>query len=167
MLQRMKKARIYLDTSVVSYLEQTDAPERMQLTRDVWETLKSDKYDIYISNVVVRELSKCSDENKRSLLLSHLEEIQYTMVNVTDEIFAFAEKIVDFGILKERSFDDCQHIAAAVVSDCDVIMSWNFKHLVNFDTIEGIRILTTMEGYKNIIIYSPESFQTAEGEENE
>ena len=164
MLQRMKKARIYLDTSVISYLEQTDAPEKMQITREVWETFKRGKYDIYLSNVVLRELSECSDENKRSILLSHLKEIEYELINVTDDVVAFAEQIVDFGFLKKRSFDDCQHIAAAVVSDCDYIVSWNFKHIVNFKMIEGIKMLTTISGYKNIMIYSPESFQTEEGE---
>ena len=57
----VNKPKVYLDTSVVSYLDQTDAPEQMQITRDVWETFKSGKYDIYISDVVIRELSKCSD----------------------------------------------------------------------------------------------------------
>lgn len=164
---RMNKIKIYLDTSVISYLEQTDAPEQMRITREVWKTLKSGKYDIYISNVVLRELSKCSDETKRSVLLSHLKEIKYKLVNVTDEIFAFAEHIVDFGILKKRNFDDCQHIAAAIISNCDFIMSWNFKHIVSIKTIKGIKILTTMEGYKNVLIYSPESFQTDEEEKNE
>ena len=163
----MNKIKIYLDTSVISYLEQTDAPEQMRITREVWKTLKSGKYDIYISNVVLRELSKCSDETKRSVLLSHLKEIKYKLVNVTDEIFAFAEHIVDFGILKKRNFDDCQHIAAAIISNCDFIMSWNFKHIVSIKTIKGIKILTTMEGYKNVLIYSPESFQTDEEEKNE
>ena len=114
--------------------------------------------------MVLRELSECSDENKRSLLLSHLKEIEYELINVTDDVVAFAEQIVDFGFLKKRSFDDCQHIAAAVVSDCDYIVSWNFKHIVNFKMIEGIKMLTTISGYKNIMIYSPESFQTEEGE---
>lgn len=167
MLQWMTKTKVYLDTSIISYLEQTDAPEKMQITREVWETLKSGKYDIYISNIVLKELSRCSDENKRSVLLSRLEEIKYKLVNVTDEIFAFAEQIVDFGILKKRSFDDCQHIAAAIISNCDFIMSWNFKHIVSVKTIKGMKILTTIKDYKNVVICSPESFQTEEGEENE
>ena len=49
MQKPMNKTKVYLDTSVISYLEQTDAPEQMQITRNVWETLKSGKYDIYIT----------------------------------------------------------------------------------------------------------------------
>lgn len=167
MLQWMTKTKVYLDTSVISYLEQTDAPEKMQITLDVWERLKSGKYDIYISDVVLKELSNCKDENKRELLLGHLSEIKYNLVDIDQKAIDFADHIVNFGVLKKRSFDDCQHIAAAVVSNCDFIMSWNFKHIVNSDTIKGLKVLTTMDGYKDILIYSPESFQTAEGEENE
>lgn len=167
MQKPMNKTKVYLDTSVISYLEQTDAPEQMQITRNVWETLKSGKYDIYISDVVVKELSNCKDENKRKLLLGHLSEIKYNVVDLDEKTVEFAEHIIDFGILKKRSYDDCQHISAAIISNCDFIMSWNFKHIVNLDTIKGIKVLTTMEGYKNIAIYSPEVFQTEEEKENE
>ena len=163
----VNKTKVYLDTSVISYLEQTDASEQMQITRDVWETFKSGKYDIYISDVVIQELAKCSDDKKKTALFSHLNEIDYKLVNVTKEMFAFAEQIIDFGILKKHSFDDCQHIAAAIISNCDFIVSWNFKHIVNVNTIKGIKILTTTEGYKDILIYSPEAFQTEKEDENE
>ncbi|MBP5706036.1 MAG: PIN domain-containing protein [Spirochaetales bacterium] len=167
MTKPLNKTKIYLDTSVISYLEQTDAPYQMQITRDVWEILKSGKYDVYISDVVVKELSKCSDEQKRRILLSHLEEIDYKIVKVTEEAFSLAERIVDFGILKKRSFDDCQHIAAAIIGNCEVIMSWNFKHIVNLDTMKGLKVLTTIEGYKDILIYSPEIFQIDKEDEND
>ena len=119
----MNKTKVYLDTSVISYLEQTDAPEQMRITQNVWETFKSGKYDIYISDVVLKELANCKDEGKRKSLLAHLSEIKYRVVDVNEKTFAFAERIVDFGILKKRSFDDCQHIAAAIISNCDVIIS--------------------------------------------
>ena len=139
----------------------------MRITQNVWETFKSGKYDIYISDVVLKELANCKDESKRKSLLAHLSEIKYRGVDVNEKTFAFAERIVDFGILKKRSFDDCQHIAAAIISNCDVIISWNFKHIVNYDTIKGIKILTTTEGYKDILIYSPEAFQSEKEDEND
>lgn len=58
MPEPINKTKIYLDTSVISYLEQTDAPEKMQITKEVWETFKSGKYDIFISDVVVREFAR-------------------------------------------------------------------------------------------------------------
>ena len=159
MPKALNKTKVYLDTSVISYLEQDDAPEQRQITREVWETLKSGEYDILISNVVVRELSECSDDAKRNALLGHLDEIQYKLVDVTEKTVEVAEHIIDFGILKQKSFDDCQHIAAAIVNNCDFIISWNFKHIVNVKTIKGIKVLTTMEGYKDVAIYPPSALQ--------
>lgn len=40
------KIKVYLDTSVISYLDQQDAPEKMQETREIWEILKTgDEYE--------------------------------------------------------------------------------------------------------------------------
>jgi len=52
--------------------------------------------------------------------------------------------------LQQKSFDDCQHIAAA-----DIITSWNFKHIVNVKTARGVKTITTLEGYKDMLIYPP------------
>ena len=41
------------------------------------------------------------------------------------------------------------------VSDCDIIISWNFKHIVNVKTIRGVKVITTMEGFKDLLIYQP------------
>ena len=54
-----------------------------------------------------------------------------------------------------KSYDDCLHIAGAVICGCDVIVSWNFKHIVNFKTINGVKILSYANGYKFIEIMPP------------
>jgi len=146
------KIKVYLDTSVISYLDQKDAPAEMDQTHQVWEKIKSGKYDVYISDVVLRELNDCNEE-KKNKLLKYLKEIQFQTVEITDKTMKLAEKFIDFGVLKKKSFDDCQHIAAAIVSDCDIIVSWNFKHIVNVKTIRGVKVITTMEGFKDLLIY--------------
>ena len=50
------KIKVYLDTSVISYLDQQDAPTEMNQTHQVWEKIKNGKYDVYISDVVLRDL---------------------------------------------------------------------------------------------------------------
>ncbi len=149
-----KKIRVYLDTSVVSYLDQQDAPEKMAETKEVWERIKDGDYEIFISTLVIDELQKCR-EPKRALLLNFLRQIKFTILEVNEETVRLAEKFIDFGVLKKKSFEDCQHIAAAILSNCDIIVSWNFKHIVNVKTIRGIKVVTTLEGYKDILIYPP------------
>ena len=149
-----RKIKVYLDTSVISYLDQQDSPEKMQETRDVWELIKAGQYEIYISDLVLRELDGCQPEKKETLL-KRLSEIKYNLIVVDDNTSKLAEKIIAEGILKKKNFDDCQHIAAAILSDCDFIVSWNFKHIVNVKTMRGIRVITTLEGYKDLMIYPP------------
>jgi predicted nucleic acid-binding protein len=148
------KLRVYLDTSIVSYLDQQDAPLRMAETHKLWEKIKKGEYEIVISTVTTRELDDCEEEKKYKLY-SYLDEIQYSLVEVTDAIMEIAETIIDFGILKQKSFDDCQHIAAAITSGCDIIVSWNFKHIVNLTTIKGVKAITSLKGYKDLLIFPP------------
>lgn len=150
-----RKIKVYLDTSVISYLDQQDAPEQMKETREVWERIKAGQYEVFISDVVLRELGDCKEEAKRNLLIGHLAEIKYNLIAVDDDIVKLAEKIVTNGVLKQKNIDDCQHIAAAILSNCDIIVSWNFKHIVNVKTIRGIKVITTVEGYKDLLIYQP------------
>ena len=150
----MQKLKVYLDTSVISYLSQKDAPEKMADTRKLWEMFKDGKFDVYLSTVTLREIQKCS-EPKKTQLIDRLNEIQFTTLDITDDVMAMAEKIIDMGILTQKSFDDCQHIGAAVINECDCIISWNFKHIVNVKTIRGVRAITNLEGYKIIEIWNP------------
>lgn len=152
----LNKIKVYLDTSVISYLDQQDAPEKMRETREVWEYLKAGKYEIYISDLVLEELSRCREE-KRSILFGYLEQIDYHKISIGADERELAERFIDSGILTKKSLDDCNHIAAAILADCDVIASWNLKHIVNVKTTRGIRAITVLEGYKDILIYPPPS----------
>ena len=160
----MRKLKVYLDTSVISYLSQEDAPERMKDTLELWKDFVNGKYDVYLSQVTLDEIEKCS-ESKRNKLYDYLSDIEYTKLEINAEIVELAQKIIDMGILRPKSFDDCQHIAAAVVNACDCIISWNFKHIVNVKTIRGIKAITTYEGYKDLMIYPPSALLEEEDED--
>lgn len=150
----MRKLRVYLDTSVISHLEQEDVPEKMEQTRKVWEILQTGKYEVVISDLVLAEINECK-EPKRSILKEYLAQINYERVRITEEAEEIANEIINEGILNPKSFDDCLHIASAILNDCNIIVSWNFKHMVNVDTINGVRKITFAKRYNNIDIYAP------------
>jgi predicted nucleic acid-binding protein len=150
----VKKLRIYLDTSVISHLDQQDAPALMAETHRLWDMVKAGKYRAVISNVVVNEINRCK-EDKRNTLFGYLAEINYSLVNIDAHGVEIASRFVALGVLKQKSFDDCQHIAAAIASGCDVIVSWNFKHIVNHKTMMGAKAVTALEGYDDLLIYTP------------
>lgn len=150
----MRKLKIYLDTSVISHLEQNDVPEKMEQTRKVWKMLQTGKYEVVISDLVLAEINECKEPKKR-VLKEHLAQINYKRVEITEEAEEIANEIINGGILNQKSFDDCLHIASAILNDCNIIVSWNFKHMVNVDTINGIRRITFARRYNSIDIYAP------------
>lgn len=150
----MRKLRIYLDTSVISYLDQKDAPEKMEQTQELWKILKMGKYEVVISDMVIDEINRC-EKNKSDLLFFYLSQINYTKVETTEETQSLAQKIIEEKILTPKSIKDCQHIASAILGDCDIIVSWNFSHIVNLKTITGVRKITFAERYNNIDIFAP------------
>jgi len=130
-----KKVKIYLDTSVISCLQVPETPERMADTLRLWEDLKGSIYDIYISDIIIDEINDCP-EPKRSFMLDELKKIPLTVIEAETKVEGLAQEFVRLGILKEKSIDDCRHIATALLAKCDVIVSWNFKHIVNDKTID-------------------------------
>ena len=150
----MCKLKVYLDTSVISHLEQEDVPEKMEQTRKVWDILQTGKYEVVISDLVLAEINECK-EPKRTILKEYLAQINYERVEITEEAEEIANEIINEGILNSKSFDDCLHISSAILNDCNIIVSWNFKHMVNVDTINGVRRITFARRYNNIDIYAP------------
>lgn len=153
----MSKLKVYLDTSVVSYLEQEDAPEKMLITRRLWQRFIDGDYDIFLSSLTLKEVRACS-EPKRSKLLHRLDLINFFTIKISKEVFVIANQIIGSGILTKKSYYDSCHIGAAVFAKCDCILSWNFKHLVNINTIRGVRAITDCYGLKQIDIVSPMVF---------
>jgi len=66
-----------------------------------------------------------------------------------------ADKFIEIGILKEKSLEDCQHLAFALLNECDYLVSWNFKHIVNLNTQKGVRIIATLEDKAEVKICVP------------
>ena len=127
--------------------------------------IKAGEFEVFISPVVVAELERCP-EPKRSRLRELLQSIRYVVLEDGDEIAELAAQYVTEKVLSGKSIDDCRHIAHACVYGCDMIISWNFKHLVNYRTITGVKSVNAMAGYREMPIYTP-TFLVEGGSEND
>jgi predicted nucleic acid-binding protein len=150
----MKRLKIYLDTTIISYLDQNEKPERMIETHKLWKKIRAGEFEAVISDIGIAEINGCN-EDKRIKLYEYLSQINYTLINSDEKSVEIATKMVDLNVLKQRSFLDCQHIANAIVSGCDAIVSWNFRHIVNHKTMMGVKAVTALEGYTDLLIYAP------------
>jgi predicted nucleic acid-binding protein len=160
----MKKLKIYLDTSVISHLDAPDVPDKEADTKKLWEKIKAGEFEVFISPVVVAEINDCH-EPKRAYMREELSAIPHTVLKKTDEVANLANQYVAAKILRQKDYNDCLHIAYARVYDCDMLVSWNFQHLVNYKTIAGVRSVNSLAGYDETRIYPP-SMLTG-GNENE
>lgn len=153
----MRKLKIYLDTSVINFaisereFEKTEKEETNKLL------LKIKKGEIIgiISSLVLEEISAAS-EPKRSVLKSVIKGINLDVVELDDEIEELADKYIKNGIIPAAHKEDALHIAAAVISNAEVIVSWNFEHMVKLKTKRGVKGINEMFGYGMIEILTPQ-----------
>ena len=157
----MRRIKIYLDTSVISYLDQLDSPEKMQRTQELWDVFKNDEYDICISETVLDELYKCP-EDKLNRLTFFLGQIRYTVLRENDASLELAEGYIQENVLTRKHYLDLVHLSLATVNYCHILLSWNFSHIVQHRTMTGVNITNKKFGYGELMLLSPFSFRCEE-----
>ena len=85
----------------------------------------------------------------------NLKEEHKEVVAITPEALQLGQTYIDDNVVGQTSLDDCIHIATATLSKVDVLVSWNFKHIVNVYRIRGYNSVNLRLGYSTIDIRSP------------
>ncbi|MDR0943419.1 MAG: PIN domain nuclease [Ruminococcus sp.] len=150
----MRTPRVYLDTSVISHLDQPKKPIEQEYSLRLWDAIIAGEYEVWLSDVVLTEINKCKPD-KRERLFDFLSKIKHNNIPLTDELRTFANKILDQKILPSSCEEDSQHIAAAVLTNSEFLLSWNLKHLANFTTNDKVRSLSFVEYNREISIITP------------
>ncbi|HOO70776.1 MAG TPA: PIN domain-containing protein [Spirochaetota bacterium] len=145
----MKKILIYLDTSVIGGVFDSEFKEH---SIRIVESIKEDKFIGVISEITIRELESAPDFVKKDF---EIYEEKLEVVRVSDEIKDLAESYISENAVSEKYFEDALHIACATVYQVDVLISWNFKHIVNYNRIMQYNSVNLKNGYKSLQIFSP------------
>ncbi|MDR2594291.1 MAG: type II toxin-antitoxin system VapC family toxin [Fibromonadaceae bacterium] len=142
-----KKISLYLDTSVIGgYYDDVF----MQDTRLLFEKIKDGKYDVFISDLTEKELENAPKEVKDLLNI-----VKWQPLIVTSDCKILADEYIKEKVVGATSRDDCMHIATATINNVDLLISWNFKHIVNVERIRGYNSINIKNGYKHLEIRSP------------
>jgi len=150
----MHKLKIYLDTTIISHAVDARNPETQRLTIKFFEETKAGKYEVFISDLVMAEINK-ADSVTRQKLIEQVKNLDPEGLDLSEEARALAGRYIEQGIIPEKYKDDAQHIAIAVVNEMNMILSWNFEHIVKAKTIREVTAINILMGYKTIEIYSP------------
>jgi hypothetical protein len=84
------------------------------------------------------------------------------MISVSPEALALVASYESHGILAPRFRNDMLHIALATIAEVDVLVSWNFRHIVRLDKIRLFNAVNTEQGFRSVAIYSPREVATHE-----
>jgi predicted nucleic acid-binding protein len=146
----MRRLRVYADTSVFGGCFD---PEFKLESRKFFDEVRQGRFTLLISNVTLAELQSAPEDVRR--VLADLPADQVELVEASDETEALRQAYLEAGIVGPLSSNDAAHVAAATTSGADIVVSWNFKHIVHFEKIAGFEGVNLLRGFRSPRIYSP------------
>ncbi len=153
----MAKEKVYLETSVISYLTARPSRDavkraRQELTQLWWKESRS-IYEFYVSDLVLEEIQSGDPEAAR-------QRVDFAaalpMLPTTIAVRGFHERFFAAKILPEKARADAMHIAIAAAHGMTYLATWNCAHISN-DALKG-KILDEIRsaGYTEVIMATPE-----------
>jgi hypothetical protein len=147
--------RVYADTSVFGGCFDEEFKAESLL---FFEDVRRGRFLLVVSSVTLDELELAPDYVKQVLadLLRDNVEIVFPASDANDlrDAYLAAE------VVGPASRNDAAHIAAATVFNVDLVVSWNFKHIVHFEKIGGYEGVNSLRGYRSPRIFSPREVVT-------
>lgn len=141
--------RVYVDTSVVGGCFDV---EFAKWSNGLMKDFRLGHFKPVVSDLVTAELRNAPDQVKK----------KYAELIEESEVIAENERVVNLvnayrkqKILRDKFENDMTHIALATVFAVDLLVSWNFQHIVHFDKIWQFNLVNQKAGYKQIQILSP------------
>ncbi len=146
----MKKMHIYVDASVIGGCEDIEFAEA---SLSLWRLFIQGVCLQVLSEHTIRELSGAPEKVRKHLL--DIPAAHQIMLADSPEAETLAEAYLSHGIVGPGSRSDALHVALATVGRVDVLVSWNFKHIVNLGRIRLFNAVNLELGYGLIEIRTP------------
>lgn len=144
------KQRFYFDTSVFGGVFDTEFEED---TLILFEKVKLGQIICVYSNLTESEISNAPEMVRQ--FFAEIKDEHKEKVIVTTDALKLAQNYISEKVVGETSLDDCLHIATATLNKVDLLVSWNFKHIVNIYRIRGYNAINLRAGHINLNIHSP------------
>jgi len=145
----MKPPTIYADTSVFGGAFD---PEFDNASKALFDMVRRGQAQLLISDITRKEIADAPAQ-VRDLLDEMLPYIR--LVPIDEEILNLRDAYLAADIVTKNWADDAGHVAAATVAEADLIVSWNFHHIVHYDKIRWYNSVNGMNGYRAIDVRSP------------
>lgn len=154
-----RKLVLYIDTSVIGGYYDIEFERETKL---LFQAVLNNDFDIVYSNITDDELINAPEKVRN--LLSTIPNSNKTRIELTEDAMQLADAYIAENVVGKTSREDCFHIALATIYKADVLVSWNFKHIVNVIRIRGYNAVNMKLGYQTIDIRSPKEIIIYENE---
>jgi hypothetical protein len=139
-----------MDTSVIGgYLDKEFSTWTVRLFKE----FKNGGAVAIVSDLTLRELERAPAKIKQVLNVIPSGAIEY--IQLTKESEMLAETYIRDGVIGVSHYIDAQHIALATVAKVDILVSWNFRHIVNLELIRAFNAVNLKHGHHVLEIRSP------------
>ena len=155
----MKVPALYIDTSVIGGYHD---PEWMDDTRELWRQAKAGQWRLMTSIVAEREIQQ-APENVRDVFAAAFSAAN--ILDTSEDIEELADAYLAAGVVPQKFADDTLHIAMATVHGIRLVVSWNFKHLVNVRREDAFNAVNLLHGWPPVRIVSPKEIIHAQQDE--
>ena len=142
--------RIYVDTSVIGGCHD---PEFSKWSNLLFNEINRGKGVAVISDLTLFELEEAPRKVKDQI--NKIPSENYELVNLTPEAEALSRYYIREKAVGPKHIIDAQHIALATVNRVDLLVSWNFKQIVNISKIHAFNAVNLKRGYPILEIRSP------------
>lgn len=147
----MKTPRIYLDTSVLGGCFD---PEFAPWSNGLMQDFRDGSFVPVLSDWLATEVAR-APERVREVHHELLAMVGQQSITVGTDALTLLASYEAHSVLGPRYRGDMLHIALATVAEVDLLVSWNFKHIVRFDKIRLFNAVNLEQGYKPLVIHSP------------
>lgn len=141
--------RVYADTSVFGGTHD-DLFEAG--SNAFFEQVRKGRFQLVVSELVEKEL-RGAPKAVRAVFAELLPDME--VVQESAPALILQQAYLDARVVTPNWADDALHVALASVSECSVIVSWNFQHIVNLRRIPLYNAISMIHGYRSIEIRSP------------
>jgi hypothetical protein len=151
----MKIQRIYVDTSVIGGCFD---PEFAEWSNGLMQDFRDGRFKPLLSQVTATEIQAAPEAVQ--IIYAELVALNAEVVTMNENTLELADEYQKRNILTAKFYADGLHIALATITEADLLVSWNFKHIVRFDKIRLFSAVNLEYGYKALQIYSPREVTT-------
>lgn len=148
-----KRPKIYIETTVPNYVFNDDLPEKQTVAKQLFSLIHHQLFNPFVSPITIGEINK-SPEPKRSRMLEIIQK--FPILEPTPQAVRLTEEYIRHHIIPGDFYNDGLHIAIATVNHLDIIVSYNFQHIVNLKTIKGVTGINLLYNLSTPEIVSPE-----------